>query len=153
METNKYISQEAHQDYDKLMNFLLPFAKKALRKRGGFWPFGAAIRVDGSMEAVAGYDDKENPSTDELLSMLIDSLKDRTQELRAAGVCRDVTARIPGETSEQDAVQICLDHSQGKPMDLFIAYRRGLLRRIRFGRINATKGSKTLFCHEETDTE
>jgi hypothetical protein len=132
VETNQYISQKVRQDYENLMNFLLPFAKKSLRKRGGFHPFGAAIRVDGSMEAVAGYDDKENPDADELLSLLIDGLKDRAEELRAVGICRDVTVQIPGEPSEQNAVQICQDHSQGKPIDLFIMYRRGLLRRIRF---------------------
>ena len=146
METDKYISKEVRENYDELMSFLLSFAQKQLNKRGGFRPFAAVMRNDGSIEAVAGYDGTESPHPDDMISLLTDGFRARSQELRAAGICIYTVVQIPGDICKRDAVQICLDHSRGKPMDLFIRYRKRFLGKIRLGQIKATEGSRTFFC-------
>ena len=133
------------------MSFLLSFAQKQLNKRGGFSPFAAVMRNDGSIEAVVGYDGMESSHPDDMVSLLTDGFKARSQELRAAGICIDTVVQIPGDTCKRDAVQICLDHSRGKSMDLFIHYRKRFLGKMRLGQINATEGSRTFFYDGEVN--
>ena len=153
METDEYISQKVRQEYDKLMNVILPFAQKMLKKHGAFYPFGAAMRDDGSIELNAGYDGTEHPHTDEILSILMEGIRAKRDELTAAGICMDTTVQITEATSKRDAILICLDHSKGRPMDLCVPYRKGFLRRIRFGQVSAAEGSIRLLSNKEKENE
>jgi hypothetical protein len=44
-----------------LMNSVLPFAKQMLDRYGEFYPYGGAMRADGQLTSVAGYDGREPP--------------------------------------------------------------------------------------------
>ena len=38
---------EAKEDYNALLNWLMPFAEDMLKKHGEFFPFGAAVNAAG----------------------------------------------------------------------------------------------------------
>ena len=145
--TNDYISQDARQDYDQLLNALLPFAQQMLEKHGEFHPFGAAMMAGGEIVAAAGYDGTEHPSPEQIVSLLIDGFKADAGKgkIRAAGICINASIQAIDSKKRLDAVQVSLDHTVGEPMDLYLPYRRGFLGRYSYGEIKANVGSLSIF--------
>jgi hypothetical protein len=51
----------AKADCEELMNAVLPFAEKMLGEQGEFFPYGGAMRPNGEIVSVAGYDGRGQP--------------------------------------------------------------------------------------------
>ena len=54
-------SPEARQDYNALLQFLMPFAQQMLKKHGEFYPFGAAVSTDAEVVGHATHWGDEMP--------------------------------------------------------------------------------------------
>jgi hypothetical protein len=70
----------------------LPFAQEMLRKHGEFFPFAGSMSTSGEIAHVGGYTGDERPSSQEVIDLLIDGLRERATsgDLRAAAICLDV---------------------------------------------------------------
>ena len=62
-------SPEARQDYNALLEMLMPFAEQMLKKHGEFFPFGAAVNTTGELLAAAGYDGTETPPSEDVIAL------------------------------------------------------------------------------------
>src|SRR4030095_12508689 len=92
----------SRKDFQKLVDILVPFAKKMLEKSGKFDPFAAAIDTSGEPSVLsAGTDEGEQHDSAKLLALLARGLDQGRADgqLRATGVCFPVTA-IPGSTTK-----------------------------------------------------
>jgi hypothetical protein len=134
-------------DLDSLLNFLLPFAQDMLAKHGEFFPFAATMSVGGELAKAASYTGSERPASMEVLEVIEDGLRQsaRNSEIRAAAVCVDARVQAPGTTEKTDAIQVKFEHSDGEAIEVFLPYRKGFLRRLKYGELFATQGTRTLF--------
>jgi hypothetical protein len=134
-------------DLDSLLNALLPFAKRMLAKHGEFFPFGAALSREGEVRLVQPWVGSEHPPSADVLDVLRAGLRDRAlnSKIRAAGICVDARVQPEGSAEKTDAIQVILEHSDGEAIDVFLPYRRGLLGKLHFGDIFATRGAATVF--------
>ncbi len=55
---------------ENLMNAALPFAEQMLQKHGEFFPYGAALKANGEIASVAGYDGREHPPSNDIIRLL-----------------------------------------------------------------------------------
>lgn len=116
-------SQQAQADLDGLLNITLPFAQQMLAKRGEFYPFGATVTAGGETHLLAGDAGQEHPASADVLSLLVNRLRQERGSLRAVALCSDV--RLP----DSDAVRVELEHEDGHAMAVLMPYHKK-----RFGR-------------------
>ncbi len=57
-------------DCEALMNSVLPFAEQMLTTHGEFIPFGGAMRPDGRLVSIAGYDGNEHPKSVDVIALM-----------------------------------------------------------------------------------
>jgi hypothetical protein len=102
------------EDCEELMNFVMPFAQKMLKKQRSFIPFAATMapdgRIDGSMALT-----KDSSDVNELISMLELGLRQGASEgkYKATALVVDMVIVPPGKTAKQDGVAVRLDHRDG----------------------------------------
>jgi hypothetical protein len=82
----------AHEDLNKLLNALVPFAQKMLAKHGEFFPFGGYMDIGGGIAHVGGWTGDEQPRSQEVIGVMVKGLHQQAerQEIRAAAICLDV---------------------------------------------------------------
>jgi hypothetical protein len=114
----------AQDDLDELLNAVLPFALKTLRRRGQFFAFGATISTDGRT-AMTSADPGvgEHPSSSGVLLLLRAGAAKNKDGLRAAAFASDVT------TDVGDAIRVELEHSERVAITVLIPYTRSRLRK------------------------
>lgn len=137
----------AKQDAEKLMNFLVPFAKKMLIEHGELWPFGGYIKPSGEIVSVA----VEVPQAGiEKPRQMIESLEEqfrgkaRRNELSVSGIVFDVRVKPPQEEDKCDAIQINLEHEGGYSATVFHTYCTNA-GDIYFNKVFAQPGPNTVF--------
>jgi hypothetical protein len=92
-------SQYAQDDLDSLLNSSLPLARQMLEKHGEFFPFGAAISLNGETRMVVGDPGQgERPESDDVIATVLEGFTRRRDDLRA------VARRISGDTPRPDLV-------------------------------------------------
>lgn len=131
----------AHPDLDELLNALLPFAQQMLAKHGEFFPFGACMTSDGTIEMLAGQpDDSDQPPSQDVIDVLTEALRRKAEDgaIRAAGVCYDVRVRQPDSPDPTDAVCASLDHEAGDSVNVLLPYRSRRFRSPTYGDLQAT---------------
>jgi hypothetical protein len=111
-------SPQAQDDLDGLLNVTLPFAQQMLAKYGEFHPFGAFVTAGGETQLLAGDLGQGQPATADLLSFLVERLRQERATLRAIALCADV--RLP----DSDAVRIELEHEDGHAMAVLMPYQK-----------------------------
>lgn len=118
---------------EELLTYCLDFAKEMLARRGAFLPFGASLRRDGQVCAVAGF--AGDPATPlEVHEVLHRGLRADFEKgvIVAAALATDVT--IPGEYSPDfpDGIRVHLECA-GYSRFIYTPYRiqrQGLIRRM-----------------------
>ncbi len=126
-------SQQAQDDLDGLLNAALPFAQEMLEKHGDFLPYGVSLSLEGEGSMVTGYEGDERPISSEVLSLLIDGLRQQRDRLRAAALVSDVRA------GGSDAIRVELEHSEGPTMAVLLPYQKKRLRRgVEYGSLQAS---------------
>ncbi len=138
----------AKLECEKLMQELLPLAKRLLAEHGAFYPYAGWMREDGAIAPVAsGAGEAERPKASEVITVLREHLTTLAEE----GVCRafalitDVRITLPDTGELTDAIQINLDHEDNYSVEVYVCYQIDAQRSVRYGRVMARPGEGTLF--------
>ncbi len=115
----------AKQECERLMNELLPLAKRLLAEHGEFWPFGGIVERDGEVAHVSATSDDERGAPGELVQVLEDGFRERAGTLRAAAIVVNVTAADPATRQKVDAIEVRLDHVDGYSVSVLFPYALG----------------------------
>jgi hypothetical protein len=134
-------------DLEKLLNMLAPFAEDMLLKHGEFFPFGATMAPDGQIHPTAGYMGEEHPNSQEVANLLTGAFRQQAEkgEIRAAGMCTDVLTIMPDQTEKTDALCFKLEHENGEAITVRIPYKKGFLRKYKFGEMAAGRHDPEFF--------
>lgn len=127
----------AHPDLHELLNVLLPFAKQQITRRGGFLPFGASMSTKGEVRLAMSSPAGDAPTPTECLDTMHDAFRKQAaaSEIRASAVCWTASVTLNEEPS--DAITIGLEHLDGEAVNVYMPYRKRLLRGHKFGRLVA----------------
>jgi len=139
-------------DLDELVNTLLPFAQKMLAEHGKFLPFGACMKHDGEVVAVAGGDDDdgdddERPPSRRLIETITAALQAKAAEggIRAAALCCDVHVRAGEGAPAADAICVRLDHASRAGVDVYVPYTSRESGPPEYGSIRLCPGTMRVF--------
>src|SRR6266511_1066594 len=137
----------AHADLDELLNALLPFAQQMLAAHGEFYPFAATMDPSGKVASVAFDVGEERPPSADLIALAMAAFRAQAArgEIRAAGLALDVRVLPPNHPEQVDAICARLWHASGESVQVYVPYRRGLLGRVKYGDLFATKGELAIF--------
>jgi hypothetical protein len=108
---------------------LFEFGEQQVRKRGGFYPFGATLRRNGEVAMEATYLSEDKPSHSDVLSMLHAGLRDSVEkgDVSAVGVCEWV--KITPEGGKQtDAMKVLVEHERGLIVAFYVPCQRRVFR-------------------------
>jgi hypothetical protein len=123
MSNHAEISGQVEQDYDALLERMMPLAEKWLEESDGFIPFGAAITTDGELvgHMAGGHD---STTIKDAMHMLLAGLQERARagKIRAACVCYNGRFEEDGESVS--AIFTILEHVQGPATILYHPYRK-----------------------------
>jgi hypothetical protein len=135
------------QEYNDLLDALLPFGQQMLDRYGEFFPYAAVVGGDGVVTLVGGDigDDRPNPTA--LLEFLFQALRKQVQEnaCRAAGLCVNVTVVDPRSGQKGDALRFVFEHSAGEAAEIYFPYRKRFLRGHQFEKPFAQKSEPRIF--------
>lgn len=135
------MSQQAQDDFDELLNAVLPFATETLGRRGEMYPYGATVGKDGqtaltAADPAAG----ERPNSNEVLALLRDGVTADKDALRAAAFVADV--RMEGG----DAIRVELEHSESAAIVVLMPYTRSRLRKsVKLGDMRVQLGALSIW--------
>lgn len=134
-------SPQAQDDLDNLLNEALPFAQQMLDEHGEFFPYAVTTDAAGGIGMVAGDPGVgENPSSLDVLAVLVDGLRNARQSLRAVGLVSDV------RLSSSDAIRVELEHVEGPAMAVVLPYATRRYRRgIDYGDLSAAASSPSVW--------
>jgi len=126
-------SQEAQEDLDALLELTLPFAQQQLAEHGEFFPFAAAVGVDGAPRLITADPGLgERPASTDVLDQLVGGLREQAGDIRAAALVADV------RVGESDAARVELEHRDGQAICVLLPYKRRRLRRgVDYGELGA----------------
>jgi hypothetical protein len=99
-------------DCQAIVNFVLQFAKQMLTTHGEFIPFGAAMRPDGQLVAIGGYDGNEHPQSVDVIALMKDGFiaVSRKGEYKATAIVYDARVKLPSTEEKSDAIAVSLNH-------------------------------------------
>lgn len=134
----------AHPDFDRLLEFCLPFAQQTLKKYDDFHPFAAKVGADGVLSPLAIYGDDDEPQAApvEQYEALLRRL---TAEggVAAVALCYDSVVFANGEDGgSQDAIAVALEHVDGECMTSFLPYRKRFLLGYKYDALVAQPAEK-----------
>ena len=137
----------AHEDLNKLLNALVPFAQEMLAKHGEFLPFGGYMDIGGGIAHVGGWTGDEQPRSQEVIGVMVKGLHQQAerQEIRAAAICLDVRTTPPGHSEKTDAISVRLEHANGEAVDVFLPYSKAPSGEYEYGELFATRGEQYIF--------
>ena len=112
-------------DCEALMNWLLPFARQMPERHGEFFPFGAALRPDGQLVPVAGYDGSNRARSADLIRLIKDGFVEaaRRCEYKATALVYDVKVKLPSTRETSDAIAISLNHRDNYSVIVLFPYQ------------------------------
>jgi hypothetical protein len=138
----------AKEDAERLMNEAVPFAKRMLEGYGDFFPYGAYIKPSGEIVHVGAHDeDTDHPKSKDLLYVLRDSFSAMAKvgECIATAMVFNVVVDLPSTHSKSDAIQVCLEHSDGYSAEVFFPYAVAVDGQVVYGPTFAQGGKRELF--------
>lgn len=137
-------SAQAQDDLDGLLDVVLGFAQQQLDTHGEFFPYAAAIGVDGQAKMIAARSDAgdEHPGSAQVLDACLVALADTRNTIRAGAIVADV--RLPDLGS--DAIQVDLEHIEGHALTVLLPYTKKRLRRgVDYGPLRAEAGTRRIW--------
>jgi len=128
------------------MNSVLPFAEQMLTTHGEFIPFGGAMRSDGQLVSIAGYDGKEHPESVDVIALMKVELvaAARKGEYKATAVVYDVRVKLPSTEEKSDAIAVSLNHRGNYSVIVLFPYKLDAGKLI-LGTAFAQKGEADIF--------
>jgi hypothetical protein len=112
-------------DCEALMNSVLPFAEQMLTTHGEFYPFGGAMRPDGQLVSIAGYEGTEHPKSVDVIALMKGAFvaAAHTGEYKATAVVYDVRVKLPSTEEKSDAIAISLNHRDNYSVIVLFPYK------------------------------
>jgi hypothetical protein len=118
---------------DQLFEFCLPFAQSQLKKRGGFSPFAAATKPDGTLSPIAFYDEEENLNSETLTAKLAEILTTLAlqNEITGSAICYNGVVTVPGKENHT-AIIVAMERAPGVAATMAIPYSKRFLRGYKY---------------------
>lgn len=115
---------EAKTDCAALAGSVLPFAEQMLTTHGAFIPFGGAMRADGQIVSIAGYDGSEHPQPSDVIALMKSGFVDgaRRGEYKATALVYDVRVRLTSTEEKSDAIAVSLNHRDNYSVVVLFPY-------------------------------
>ena len=112
-------------DCETLMGAVLPFAEQMLSNHGEFLPFGGAMRPDGELVSVAGYDGDEHPPSSDVIRLIKDGFVEaaRQGQFKATALVYDVRTTVPSTGDKSDAIAVSLNHRDSYSVVVLFPYK------------------------------
>lgn len=131
---------------ENLMNTALPFAEQMLQKHGEFFPYGAALKENGEIASVAGYDGRELPPSSDIIRLLKQGFAKgaKSGEYKATALVYDVKVTLPSSGKKSDAIAVSLNHRENYSVVVFFPYQLNK-DQLTFGEVFAQKGEAEVF--------
>jgi hypothetical protein len=138
-------TSSARDDYNSLLEFLVPFAEQMLRKQGGFFPFAAAVTTGGEVEAFATAEESDTPEAEQVMGNLTQGFtaEARAGKIRTTAICFDGRVTVEGEKT--DAIIIKLEHVSGEAAEAYVPYRKIKAGKYELGDLAAGPSEPTIF--------
>jgi hypothetical protein len=135
------------ENLDNLLSACIPFAQQMLGKHGTFFPFGCTMTSGGQINLAASYDDKPDIGAAEIADLLLEVFKAgaRSGEYKAVALCVDVRVVPPDGSAKTDAIRVTLEEDGAEAINVFMPYRKRMLRGIAYGEIFASAVDHTVF--------
>jgi hypothetical protein len=113
------------EDCETLMNSVLPFAKQMLAAHGEFFPFGGAMRSNGQLVPIAGYDGSEHPRSVDVIALMKKGFAAaaREGEYKATAIVYDVRVKLPSTGERSDAIAVSLNHRDNYSIVVLFPYK------------------------------
>jgi hypothetical protein len=137
----------AKADAEKLLDSLMPFAKKMLQERHEFFPFGGKMTHDGKIVCDAAYDGREQPPSQALIDLLRQAhqAEARAQKIRVCAIIYDIRTIPPGRTQKQDAIAAAIDHASGYSVVVVFPYAFDVQKNLQVDSPFAVDGAHDIF--------
>jgi hypothetical protein len=138
------------QDLDAVLDHLIQFAQQTLGRYGEFYPFGAALTIEGEIVGHAGkLVETDRPPSQAIIDLILDGMKREAEAgtIRASGLCYDVKSRMPDGTIT-DAIYVSLEHRSGRNVVVVQPYSKRRLRGIKYGELVAQAGEAQVFAEK-----
>jgi hypothetical protein len=137
----------ANPDLEELLNVLFPFAQDMLAKYGEFFPFAASMDKKGKVACVGGHTGDEQPPSEEVLEILEQGLSESAKkgQIRAAGICLDMRIQPSPQEPKTDAICARLEHENGEALEIYMPYKKKMLKGYKYGDLIATEGERKIF--------
>lgn len=134
------------EECEQLLDAMLPFAEEQLSKFGGFYPFGAVLLTDGSIEHTAYSGGGEHPEATEVIAGLTAAHRQdaKAGRIKASAIAWDGRLRTAnGGTGE--AVVVSLEHRAHYSVVVAEPYKKRPLQPLEKGNMIAMAGLHEVF--------
>jgi hypothetical protein len=134
------------EECEILMNDLLPIGVDFLKKYGEFYPYGAVLSKDDTIELLGFYEGNEFPPSKDIIDGLIETCKQLAEngEIKASGIAWN-TSVTSNDGSETDSIIISLEHKDNYSVKVGLPYKIGLFKKVKLGNLFALEGDKNIF--------
>jgi hypothetical protein len=107
------------------MSAVLPFAEQLLQEHGEFFPYGGALKADGQLASVAGYDGREQPPSNEIIRLIKQGFVEgaKSGEYVATALIYDVRVTLPSTGQKSDAIAVSLNHRDDYSVIVLFPYQ------------------------------
>lgn len=139
---------EAIDLMEEMLGEVVPHAIAELEESGHFDPFGASVIGDGKINVFeVEFEFGSQEGSEAVLEALVDELQGgvETGALTATAICADVTAELPGEEGEIEAIQIVLEHREEEARVILIPYEQRKVRGLKLGEPILVDGEGLVF--------
>jgi len=136
----------AKDDAESILNVALPFAEELLVKYGEYYPFAYVMKMDGKIEGVAAYNEKEKPNSQDMINQLKKIIMTLAKENKivASIIIYDGKITLPESQIKKDAIFASIDHKNDYSIVIIIPYAVEN-RKIMLDNALAQKGSSEIF--------
>ena len=152
--TDMYIKEEntlSKNECEFLLGVLLPIAEKQIRKYGEFYPFGAVLLNNDTVELLNICDENTSLDSQQAIDSLVKTYKQLASEgkIKASGIAwRAAMKNSSGENDE--AIIVSLEHKNNYSVVVGEKYRvgifkKGIFRRVKFDDLCAFEGKHDVF--------
>lgn len=149
---NREKKMSPKEECEFLAGILLPFAEKQIRWEDEFYPFGAVLANNNSIEMTNINEENDYPDAKKVMQNLIDSHKQLADKgkIRASGIVwKTVMKDSNGE--DIDAITVSLEHKDNYSVVIAKSYKikglikKGIFKIIKFNDLCAFEGKHDIF--------
>ena len=115
---------QAQRDAEYLQEFIVPFAKLQLERRGVFPPIGAALKANDKFILMPVDKTAVSMLPKELIELMQEALVQGAAdgEYKTTALAYDATVPLPSSGKPTDAIAVALDHRDGYSVITFLPY-------------------------------